>query len=131
MKKSSVVHFEMPYKNPKRVTEFYKTVFGWGMNDAGKDMGNYIVAHTAETGKDRMVKTPGAINGGFYKKTKDANPCPSFVIAVDDLEKAMKDVKKAGGKIKGKPQDIPGIGLWVVFTDTEGNRVSILQPKGM
>jgi predicted enzyme related to lactoylglutathione lyase len=39
----------------------------------------------------------------------------------------MKKVTDAGGKIIGEPQEIPGIGLWVVFTDSEGNRVSMLQ----
>src|SRR5438105_532924 len=127
MKKNSVVHFEMPYVNGKRVSKFYAAAFGWGMDDAGPDMGNYIVAVTSETDKNRMVKTPGTINGGFYQKSKSTNPYPSFVISVDDIKKAMATVKKAGGKIIGKPQDIPGIGKWVVFKDTEGNKVSILQ----
>lgn len=117
----------MPYKDAKRVSKFYNAVFSWGMSDAGPSMGNYIVAQAAETDKNRMVKTPGTINGGFYKKSKSSNPYPSFVISVDDIKKAMAMVKGAGGKILGKPQDIPGIGLWVVFKDTEGNRVSMLQ----
>lgn len=125
--KNPVVHFEMPYVDPKRVSKFYNTAFGWEMNDAGADMGHYIVAQTTETDKNRMVKTPGTINGGFYKKSKSSNPYPSFVISVDNIKKALLMVKKAGGKILGKPQDIPGIGMWVVFKDTEGNRVSILQ----
>lgn len=127
MKTNPVVHFEMPYKDPKRVSEFYKSAFGWGMNNAGPDMGGYIVAITAETDKNRMNKTPGTINGGFYKKSESTNPYPSFVISVQDIKKAMVMVKKAGGKILSKPQDIPGIGMWAVFTDTEGNKVSILQ----
>ena len=122
-----VVHFEMPYKDAKRVSKFYKTAFDWGMNDAGADMGHYVVAITSETDKNRMVKTPGTINGGFYKWSKVSKE-PSVVISVDDLKKSMAAVKGAGGKILGKPQQIPGIGLWVSFRDSEGNRVSILQP---
>lgn len=124
-----VVHFEMPYVDGKRVSKFYNSAFGWKMNDAGADMGHYLVAETAVTDKNRMVKTPGAINGGFYKKSKSTNPYPSFVISVDNLKKAMEAVKKAGGKIVGKPQDIPGVGAWAVFKDTEGNRVSLLEAK--
>lgn len=127
MKKSPVVHFEMPYVDAKRVSKFYNFVFGWDMNDAGKDMGHYVVAVTAETDKNRMVKTPGTINGGFYPKSKSTNPYPSFVISVTDIKKAMSMVKKSGGKILGKPREIPGIGMWVVFKDTEGNKVSLLQ----
>jgi predicted enzyme related to lactoylglutathione lyase len=129
MSKNPVVHFEMPYKDGKRVSTFYSQAFGWAMTDAGENMGHYIVALTAETDKNRMVKTPGTINGGFYQKSKSSNPYPSFVISVEDLTKAIQLVKKSGGKILGKPQDIPGIGMWVVFKDTEGNRVSLLQAK--
>ncbi len=128
MSKNPVVHFEMPYKDAKRVSDFYKKVFGWGMNDAGPDMGGYIVAVTAETDKDRMVKTPGTINGGFYQlKTAPGSNEPSVVISVPDLKETVKKVEAAGGKILRKPQNIPGIGLWVSFQDSEGNRVSALE----
>jgi hypothetical protein len=99
------------------------------MTDAGPNMGGYVIAHTADTDKANMVKTPGTINGGFYKKEKSNNPYPSFVISVDDIKSAMSAVKKAGGKIVSQPQEIPGIGMWAVFTDTEGNKVSMLQAK--
>ena len=129
MSKSPVVHFEMPYEDAKRVSKFYQDAFGWGMNNAGANMGNYIVAITADTDEKMMVKTPGTINGGFYQKSKSTNPYPSFVISVDNLEEAMKAVEKAGGKITGKPQEIPGVGMWAVFIDSEGNKVSLLQAK--
>jgi predicted enzyme related to lactoylglutathione lyase len=29
------------------------------------------------------------------------------------------------------PTEIPGIGMYANIRDTEGNRVSLLQPKGM
>jgi predicted enzyme related to lactoylglutathione lyase len=41
----------------------------------------------------------------------------------------MKNVEEAGGKVLGEPLDIPGVGLYVSFIDTEGNRVSMLQPS--
>jgi predicted enzyme related to lactoylglutathione lyase len=123
-----VVHFEMPYKAAKRASKFYKVAFGWGMDDAGADMGHYVLATTSATDKKRMVKAPGTINGGFYKWSK-ASKEPSVVISVADLKKSMAQVKGAGGKILGKPQQIPGIGLWVSLRDTEGNKVSILQPR--
>jgi predicted enzyme related to lactoylglutathione lyase len=138
-KKDPVVHFEMGYFDRERMKKFYATVFGWEYQQMGDDMGNYVVAHTTETDKDGMVKTPGNINGGFYGKTDnpDSHP-PSVVISVDDIKVAMNDLKKAGGKIKGsmspegkptmEPQMIPGVGLWISVEDTEGNRLSLLQP---
>ena len=88
-----------------------------------------------------MVKTPGNINGGFYQKTDNPlSHAPSVVIAVDDIRQSMKQVEAGGGKILGamdesgknsmEPQMIPAVGLWISIMDTEGNRVSMLQPKG-
>jgi len=51
------------------------------------------------------------------------------VIAVDDIRASMKKVAGAGGKVLGEPMEIPGVGQYVSFVDTEGNRVSLLQPK--
>ena len=140
MKQSPVVHFEMGYNNKDRMVQFYQTVFGWKPQDMGPQMGGYVVAQTAETDANGMVQQKGAINGGFYAKTDSPlSQAPSVVIAVDDMNAAVEEVKKAGGKILGamnqngehteEPQMIPGIGLWVSIEDTEGNRVSMLQPN--
>ena len=128
-----VVHFEMPAEDRQRMVDFYTKVFGWQANMLGPEMGEYVVVTTTEgdpqTGRP---KNPGAINGGFYKKTPDMPAqYPSVVIAVDDIRAHMKKIADAGGKVLGEPMDIPGVGAYVSFIDTEGNRVSILQPKGM
>ena len=129
MKMNPVVHFEMPYENSERLAKFYSQAFGWEMRKFGEDMGNYVTATTTETDENMMVKRPGAINGGFFPKKADwPAQYPSVVIAVDDIKEAMKKLADAGGKVLGDPMEIPGIGQYVSFTDTEGNRVSILQP---
>ena len=129
MKMNPVVHFEMPYDNPERLVKFYTQAFGWQMQKLGQEMGDYVTAATTETDKNGMVKKPGAINGGFFpKKLGWPAQYPSVVIAVDDIKEAMKKVTDADGKVLGEPTEIPGIGQYVSFTDTEGNRVSILQP---
>lgn len=139
-KMSPVVHFEMGYNDKDRMVKFYETAFGWKTQQFGPEMGNYVVAQTTDTDEAGMVKTPGNINGGFYAKTDSpASQAPSVVISVDDINQAVEEVKKAGGKILGgmnekgehtmEPQMIPGVGLWVSFEDTEGNRVSLLQPN--
>lgn len=124
-----MVHFEMPYENSERLVKFYAQTFGWQMKKLGKEMGDYVTAATAETDKNGMVKRPGAINGGFFPKKPDwPAQFPSVVIAVEDIKQAMKNVTESGGRVLGEPMQIPGIGQYVSFTDTEGNRVSLLQP---
>jgi predicted enzyme related to lactoylglutathione lyase len=123
-----VVHFEMPYDDRKRMAKFYEAAFGWQMRMLGEDMGNYVVATTTET-NERGPQKPGAINGGFFQRKPDwPAQHPSVVIAVDDIRRAMQQVSAAGGKVLGEPMEIPGVGQYVSFTDTEGNRVSMLQP---
>jgi predicted enzyme related to lactoylglutathione lyase len=123
-----VVHFEMPYDNRRRMAKFYKSAFGWQTRMLGEDMGNYVLATTTETGESGPQK-PGAINGGFFPKKPDwPAQYPSVVIAVENVEEAVKKVIDAGGKVLGEPMGIPGVGQYVSFIDTEGNRVSMLQP---
>lgn len=123
-----VVHFEMPYDDGARMARFYESAFGWRTEALGAAMGDYITAATAETEAGRPVQ-PGTINGGFFPRKPDwPAQHPSVVIGVDDIRAAMKQVAQAGGVVQGEPMEIPGIGQYVSFTDTEGNRASMLQP---
>jgi predicted enzyme related to lactoylglutathione lyase len=123
-----VVHFEMPYEQRDRMANFYQKAFGWQMQMFGEEMGNYVLATTTET-EEMRPKTPGAINGGFYPKKSDwPAQYPSVVIAVENIDAAMKQVREAGGEVLGEPVMIPGVGRYVSFFDTEGNRVSLLEP---
>ncbi|MCW1888527.1 MAG: VOC family protein [Candidatus Moranbacteria bacterium] len=125
----SVVHFEMSYDERERMAKFYTETFGWNMHMYGEEMGNYVVAHTTETDADGMIQKKGAINGGFFPKKSDwPAQYPSVVISVEDLQASIEKVKEAGGEVLGEPMNIPGVGRYVSFIDTEGNRVSMLQP---
>lgn len=122
-----VVHFEMPAEDRTRMANFYTSVFGWKAQFFGEEMGNYVTVATAESDSNGRPTVPGAINGGIYPKTADMPPqYPSLVVAVDNIHDAIKKIKEAGGTILGEPVEIPGIGNYVSFFDTEGNRNSIL-----
>jgi uncharacterized protein len=124
-----VVHFELPYENADRAAAFYRAAFGWQIQQLDAAMGNYVVVTTATA--DAKADAPrGAINGGIYQKKADfPAQYPSVVIGVGDLEQSMRAVRDAGGKVLGEPMDIPGIGRYVSFFDTENNRNSMLQPS--
>lgn len=123
-----VVHFEMPYEDRERMATFYRKTFGWQTNMLGAEYGDYVIAMTAES-DEHGPKKPGAINGGFYARKADfPAQHPSVVIAVQHIGEAMERVRAAGGKVLGEPMQIPGVGAYVSFVDTEGNRVSMLEP---
>jgi predicted enzyme related to lactoylglutathione lyase len=127
----AVVHFEMPYDDGARVAAFYRSAFGWSTQDTGAEMGHYVLATTSASGADGRPLTPGAINGGFFRRSADMPAqVPSVVISVDDIGKSMDKVRRAGGQVLGEPMEIPGVGRYVSFMDPEGNRVSMLQRTG-
>jgi predicted enzyme related to lactoylglutathione lyase len=126
-----VVHFELPYKDGKRITKFYADSFGWKITDLGEQSGNYILAQTAV--KDAKNGFPaGSINGGFYPE-KPGWPAqyPSIVIGVENIDESIGKINQNGGTVLGEPVSIPDFGIYVSFLDTEGNRNSIIQPEGM
>ena len=123
-----VVHFEMPYEDQARAAGFYEKAFGWQTRALGAEMGHYVLATTTETAEAGPTR-PGAINGGMFARTP-GGPAqhPSVVIAVDDIHSSIEKVRQAGGTVLADPMDIPGVGTYVSFADTEGNRVGMLQP---
>jgi uncharacterized protein len=127
-KMNPVVHFEMPADNTKRMADFYNQVFGWKTQVLGEEMGGYVLATTSDIDENGRPKDAGMINGGFYPKTADSAPYPSIVIAVVDIKESIKQISLAGGKVHGEPMEIPGYGLYAAFTDTENNRVGMMQP---
>lgn len=125
-----VVHFEMPYEDHQRLTDFYAKAFGWQMNKLGEEYGGYVMAMTAES-DECGTKLPNTINGGFY----DRKACPEgeasgahVVISVDDIHQAMQGVRDAGGQVVMDPMEIPNVGTYTMILDSEGNRVALLQP---
>lgn len=124
-----VIHFEMPYRDAARAARFYAEAFGWQTQQLGAEMGNYLMATTA-TADSRPDVPRGSINGGLFPFNPDwPMQQPSVVIGVDDVRAAMARVKAAGGELMGEPMPIPGVGDYVSFVDTEGNRNSLLQPS--
>ena len=123
-----VVHFEFPYVDRERIARFYQSAFGWKTQMLGEEMGNYVLATTADRDVQR-AEARGAINGGFFPRDdKMPGQVPSVVIGIQDIKKSMAAVKQAGGEVLGEPMLIPGIGQYVSFYDTERNRVGMLQP---
>ncbi len=128
----AVMHFEMPYKDRERAARFYAAAFGWPHEKLGPEMGDYLLVTTAQPG-ERPNMPPGAamgaINGGLFPFKADwPMQYPSVVIDVENVETAIARVTAAGGEVLGEPMDVPGVGRYVSFVDTEGNRNSMMGP---
>ena len=123
-----VVHFEMPYRDGARAGRFYTAAFGWQTQMLGEAMGHYITVTTAT--QDARPGAPGRCHQRRAVPLRGGWPAqhPGVVIGVEDLAAAMARVAAAGGQVLGEPMDIPGVGAYVAFMDTEGNRHAMLKP---
>ena len=122
---NKVVHFEITADDIGRAKEFYGSSFGWDLQDV--DMGNgatYTTVTTVPVDEKMMPKEPGAINGGLMKRSSET-PSPVITVGVDSVDDALKRVEAAGGSVVTPRTEIPGMGAFAYFTDTEGNTLGL------
>lgn len=105
-----VCHIEIPTTDPQKSKDFFGTVFGWQF----EDMGDYVTwrAH--------------GVGGGFTKESKPAAGGVVIYIEVEDIDKKLGDIEKAGGtKVVGKTKISDEFGFYALFTDSCGNTVGV------
>ena len=113
-----VVHFEIPADDVTRAKEFYGSIFGWQLDDMeGMD---YTIVRTVDVDEQQMPTESGAINGGMMQRSPDT-PSPVLTINVTAVDDALKRIEAAGGSTIRPRQEIPGMGAFAYFRDTEGN----------
>ena len=122
---SRVIHFEIQADNLERAKKFYEKTFGWEVTQMMTEAQGGMDYWGLKTGPDG---TPG-INGGMYKRPAD-NKLTTYdcTLQVDNIDKAIEEVKKNGGTITREKSEIPGVGFFAGAVDTEGNRLGIMQP---
>ena len=98
-----VTHFEIMSDDPKANIKFFKSAFGWKFVEF--DKGNYWLAETG-TGK-------AGINGAVMRQMGVEQPVIN-TIEVEDIEKTIKKIIKAGGEIVKAKEPIPKVG-WLAF----------------
>lgn len=121
---NKVVHFEIPAEDPKRAKSFYERCFGWRINEF-PGMGYWGVGTTPVDDKQTPTE-PGGINGGLTKRN-DVLKHPTFTVNVPDIDRALAQIEKNGGKTIQKKQPVAGMGFMAYFKDPEGNLVGLWQ----
>ncbi len=118
---NSVVHFEIPADDVDRAKKFYSDVFGWNIDPyPGMDAKDYQGVTTAEVDETFMPKERGAINGGMTTRQLPVSN-PVLTISCDDVDDALKQIEKAGGKVVQGRQAVADMGFTGYFSDPEGN----------
>ena len=122
-----VVHFEIPADDEGRAREFYRSVFDWQLQEM-PDMQYTLVRTTPVDEKTQFPTEPGAINGGLMKRS-DATPAPVLTVDVDSIDDSLKQVESAGGSTVTPRTEIPGMGAFAYFKDSEGNVLGLWETQ--
>jgi uncharacterized protein len=116
-----VLHFEIPMDDRDRAKSFYSSVFGWQLQTMEMGGGEYTTATTTPVDeKTRFPIEPGAINGGMTERQGPVS-APVITIGVDAIDDTLKQVEAAGGNVVQARTEIPDMGAFAYFTDSEGN----------
>jgi uncharacterized protein len=123
--KNRVIHFEVQADNIDRAKDFYEKTFGWNVQQimskerGGMDYWGVITG---------VENTPG-INGGMYERPKDKKIYTfDCTIEVENLDEVVNEIVKNGGIVTQSKSEIPGVGLFAMAEDTEGNSFGLMQP---
>ena len=109
---------ELVSRDPDKAREFYKALINWEFVDSGMPGMKY-----------EMLKAGDKNVGGLMKMPEEAKEVPSHwmaYITVDDVDGCAKKTKELGGNIIHGPQDIPGVGRFVIIQDPTGAVVSLI-----
>jgi uncharacterized protein len=118
-----VVHFEIPADDDARAREFYGAVFGWQLQEMPEL--DYTIAMTTPVDQQTQIPLePGAINGGLMRRTAET-PVPVVTVDVESIDTSLKEIEAAGGSTVRERTEIPGMGAFAYFKDTEGNVVGL------
>ena len=125
-----VVHFEMPYDNAERMTKFLPVGIRLADEEYGRGDGQL-------RGRDDDRVRRGRPAAGARHDQRRFLPEEARLAGAGSVDRHRgrrrqgrdeAGSRSPGGQVLGEPMDIPNIGQYVSFTDTEGNRVSLLQP---
>jgi predicted enzyme related to lactoylglutathione lyase len=112
---------ELQTRDIKKAKDFYKKTLGWSYDDmpmsAQTDPGEMYGAYAIIKSGDKMIGGMFEMKGPMF----DGVPENWFsYVAVADVDKLMKKVKDAGGKVIREPWDVPNVGRIAIVADSNG-----------
>jgi hypothetical protein len=125
MSTNKIVYFEVPADDMGRAKKFYNEAFGWEIKDMGDE---YASIRSSEVDEYMHSTEKGAITGGIQKRGERA-VSPTVVVQVENIEEALSNIEKAGGKIVIPKENMSDMGWYAQFNDPEGNRIGVFQKK--
>lgn len=106
------MHMEIPVTDLKKAKDFYSEIFGWTVpRMKGWAMHCLIQAFHQEEASTEWIREGGCL----------------FYIGVNDIQKKLREIEKAGGKTVRKKSEIPQMGREATFKDVFGNVLGLFK----
>jgi predicted enzyme related to lactoylglutathione lyase len=123
MKHGDFTHIEIPADDAGRAKRFYGELFGWKFADEIPGFEGY-----------HMFSTPvgdAGMAGAIGKRGEMAPEKVRAYVHVDSIDDSLSKVTALGGTVVEPKAEVPGMGWYVVFADTEGNELALWEnPPG-
>jgi len=110
-----IVHAEIRSSDPNATRAFFGELFGWTYPDEGVFPGYTFV----DTG------VPGALYTAISPLQGDED-LVTFFVGVDDMDQAVGDAVRLGGRVVQQPVTIPGV-AFALIADPQGHVVGLAQ----
>ncbi len=121
----TINHFEIPADDVDRAQKFYGTVFDWNMqkwSNPENPQKDYWIFETKDESGNRSM------SGGMMKRQAPEHTITNYV-TVPAIDEYISKIEQAGGKIMIKKTEIPDMGFFAIFIDTENNQFGLFEVK--
>jgi uncharacterized protein len=112
-----IVHIELPSSDFARSAAFYGKLFGWKTD--GVQSGGHL-----------LFELPGGVQGSWIRDALAQAPGPVPFVAVIDVEKALGEAERQGGRILVRGMALANRGTFGLLADCDGNVIGVLSPRG-
>lgn len=117
MQHGDFTHIEIPADDPGRAKAFYETTFGWTFPPEIAGFEGY-----------HMFTTPAGdegVGGAIGRRGEMAPEKLRTYINVTSIDDTLARITESGGSVVEAKSEVPGMGWFAVFTDTEGNELAL------
>ena len=116
----TVVHVEIIGREPARLREFYRELFGWNAEDAP------VAPEVSDVDSYGFIQPAGDAPAGGIGGGAGFTPHTIFYVGVDDVEAALAKAVELGGTRVLGPAKNDGTGIVVGhLRDPEGNVIGV------
>ena len=115
------VHIDIAADDPQRAADFYKKVFGWGVQKLEGPTPYWLISPPSSPGEAPPI-------GAGVARREEPWQSVTPTIDVSSADEYARRIEAEGGSIVQSKTLIPGIGHLVTFKDTEGNVFALLEP---